>query len=381
MRQVRLVCGLVMFAYIFSHFSNHALGNISYDAMEAWLRYHYWWWRSPVGTTVLYSAAIVHLLLGLWALYQRRHFRFAAAEITQLVAGLSIPFLLTIHIVGVRLNGTLFDRDINYASAFYSYWVARPYMEWVQFTVLIVAWAHACIGLHFWLRLKPFYKRAGPFLLVGAALMPTLALLGLIQGARTTTQLASEPQWRAAHVAAAPPNQRAILDGIIFYFPVGYIGLISLVFVARGVRTLLERRRGMYTVSYPHRQARVPKGMSVLEASLRYRIPHASVCGGRARCSTCRVRVVSDISALPRPSGRETFVLTRVGVSADPSIRLACQLRPQSDVAIIPILQPNLGAGFVRARQRLHIGEERYVVSMFVDMRGSNQAIGSAATL
>ena len=327
-RQVRLACGLVMFSYIFSHFSNHALGNVSYDAMEAWLRYHYWWWRNPVGTTVLYSAAIVHLSLGLWAFYQRRHFRFSAAEITQLVARLSIPFLLTIHIVGVRLNGALFNRDINYASAFYPYWVARPYMEWVQFTVLIVAWTHACIGLHFWLRLKPFYNWAGPFLLVGAALMPTLALLGLIQGARTATQLAAGPQWRVAHVVAAPPNQRVILDGIIFYFPVGFIGLIGMVFVARGVRTLLERRRGMYTVSYLHRQVRVPKGMSVLEASLRYKIPHASVCGGRARCSTCRVRVVSDRSALPRPSGREAFVLTRVGVSADPSIRLACQLRP-----------------------------------------------------
>jgi adenylate cyclase len=129
----------------------------------------------------------------------------------------------------------------------------------------------------------------------------------------------------------------------------------------------------MYTVSYPHRRVRVPKGMSVLEASLRFNIPHASVCGGRARCSTCRVRVVSDRGALPRPSGREAFVLARVGASADPAVRLACQLRPQSDVAVIPILQPNVGAGFVRGRQRLHIGEERYIVSMFVDMRGSTK--------
>jgi hypothetical protein len=35
-RQVRLGCGLVMFSYIFSHFFNHALGNLSYDTMEAW---------------------------------------------------------------------------------------------------------------------------------------------------------------------------------------------------------------------------------------------------------------------------------------------------------------------------------------------------------
>ena len=91
-----------------------------------------------------------------------------------------------------------------------------------------------------------------------------------------------------------------------------------LVFAARGVRSLRERRRGTFTVSYPHRQVRVPKGMSVLEASLRFKVPHASVCGGRARCSTCRVRIVSDRSVLPRPSGREAFVLARVGASADP---------------------------------------------------------------
>ena len=74
----------------------------------------------------------------------------------------------------------------------------------------------------------------------------------------------------------------------------------------------------MYTITYPGRQVRVPNGMSVLEASLRYNVPHASVCGGRARCSTCRVRVVSDRFALPQPSGREAFVLKRVGVNPDP---------------------------------------------------------------
>jgi adenylate cyclase len=81
--------------------------------------------------------------------------------------------------------------------------------------------------------------------------------------------------------------------------------------------------------------------------------------------------VVSDRFALPKPSGREAFVLKRVGVSGDPSIRLACQLRPQSDVSVIPILPPHVGADFVRNRRRINVGEERYLVSMFVDMRGS----------
>ena len=66
---------------------------------------------------------------------------------------------------------------------------------------------------------------------------------------------------------------------------------------------------------------RVPIGLNVLEASLRFKVPHASVCGGRARCSTCRIRVISDRSELPPPSRRERFVLGRVGVSSDPSRR------------------------------------------------------------
>jgi adenylate cyclase len=129
----------------------------------------------------------------------------------------------------------------------------------------------------------------------------------------------------------------------------------------------------MVTISYPNRQIRVPKGLSVLEASLRHKIPHASVCGGRARCSTCRIRVVSDRSKLPQPSGREAFVLESIGVSANPSIRLACQLRPQTDISVIPILPASMNAKLLRKGSRMNIGRERYIVSMFVDMRGSTK--------
>ena len=111
MRQVRIACGLVLFGYIFSHFFNHALGNISYATMEWWLRFHVWWWRNPLVNATLYGAAVIHFALGLWALYQRRHFRYTAAEITQLLLGLSIPLWIASHLAGVRLPGLLFDRD------------------------------------------------------------------------------------------------------------------------------------------------------------------------------------------------------------------------------------------------------------------------------
>ena len=170
-----------------------------------------------------------------------------------------------------------------------------------------------------------------------------------------------------------PPAQRTIIDNItLFYFPIGYAAAIGLVFAARGVRTLRERRRGMFTVSYPDRQVRVPKGMSVLEASLRFKVPHASVCGGRARCSTCRIRVVSDRSGLPRPSGREAFVLERVGAAAIPRSVLpaSCGRNP---------MWPSFRSAAEHERRlraqwpRMNIGEERYIVSMFVDMRGSTK--------
>ena len=372
-RQVRLATGLIMFTYISSHFFNHALGNISYPLMHAWFGYHIWWWRIPAVNITLYSAAMIHFSLGLWALYQRRHFRYSTAEITQLLLGLSIPLWLASHFGAVRVAGWLYDIvPFSYANSLFGYWTTRQHMIAVQFILMTVAWTHACIGLYFWLRMKRFFRWAAPILLSIAVLVPPLAMLGAHQGAQEVIRRAKDPAWRVQNLRPVPRDKRQVIDSItLFYFPIGYAAAILLVFAARGVRLLNERRRGMVTVSYPGRQVRIPKGLSVLEASLRYNVPHASVCGGRARCSTCRIKVVSDRSVLPRPSGRESFVLARVGVGKDPSIRLACQLRPQADVAVIPIMPPNVGADFVRARQRVHVGEEHFVVSMFVDMRGS----------
>ena len=71
-RQIRLACGLVLFAYLVSHFLNHALGNISMDALADGVYYHTVFWQFlPVAIT-FYTAALVHAGLGIWALYQRR---------------------------------------------------------------------------------------------------------------------------------------------------------------------------------------------------------------------------------------------------------------------------------------------------------------------
>jgi adenylate cyclase len=222
--------------------------------------------------------------------------------------------------------------------------------------------------------MKAFFKRAAPFLVAAAVLVPTLAMLGLYQGGRSVVEDSDSTEWRAENLSRAKVGtqaEQAVLNTIENYFLIGYLGLLGLVLLARGVRTLHERRGGMISLSYGNgRTVRVPKGLSVLEASLRNNMPHASVCGGRARCSTCRIRVIGDCSKLPEPSQREAFVLNRVG-AADPSIRLACQLRPTSDLSFFQLFMPHAMTANAHAASPARIGQERYLVSMFVDMRGS----------
>jgi adenylate cyclase len=375
-RQIRLGCGLVLFAYLISHFLNHALGNISMEALAAGVYYHVLFWRFPPVAIVFYGAALAHTGLGIWALYKRREFRWKAIEPLQLVLGLSIPVLIISHIVGVRLGQSLFDHEKLYPQELYAFWVARPARIWLMSLVLIIAWMHGCIGLHFWLRMKGFYKRAAPFLLAAAVLIPTLALLGFYQGGRSVVADSDDADWRINNLSrrqVGTAAQQKVLDHISVDFLIGYLGLVGFVLLAKGARAIAERRGGMVTLSYGNgRTVRVPKGLSVLEASLRYHVPHASVCGGRARCSTCRIRVIGDSSSLPQPSPREAFVLNRVG-AADPSIRLACQLRPETDLSFFQLFMPQVMSANARGSQPHRIGEERYLVSMFVDMRGSTK--------
>src|SRR5436853_1254452 len=74
-RRLRLASGLVLFSYVFLHFLNHSLGNISWEAMERGGVVHEWIWRGPVGTVVLYGAFAIHFSLAFWALYIRRSMR------------------------------------------------------------------------------------------------------------------------------------------------------------------------------------------------------------------------------------------------------------------------------------------------------------------
>src|ERR1700741_3602559 len=229
-RQIRLACGLVLFAYLLSHFVNHALGNVSTDALATGVYFHTAFWQFLPVAMVFYAAALAHAGLGIWALYERRQFRWKAIEPLQLVLGLSIPALIITHLAGVRLGHAIFGHEKLYPQVFYAYWVVWPYKMWLMFIVLIVAWVHGCIGLYFWLRMKTFFKDAAPYLLAAAVLIPTLAMLGLYQGGRRVVHDSGTAQWKTDNLSRRQVGTAAeqdIIDSIVDYFLIGYVGLIG----------------------------------------------------------------------------------------------------------------------------------------------------------
>src|SRR3954468_920705 len=79
-RQLRLATGIVLFAFLISHFLNHSMGNVSLDSMEDALNRHHSIWGEQPGKAIFYVCAVIHAALGIWMLYERRQFRYGAAE-------------------------------------------------------------------------------------------------------------------------------------------------------------------------------------------------------------------------------------------------------------------------------------------------------------
>jgi adenylate cyclase len=374
LRQIRLLTGLVLYVYVTLHFANHALGNISVGAMESGLVLQKLIWQSLPGAVILYLSLLAHMSLGFWALYERRRFRWTRLEATQLVLGLSIPFLLADHVIGTRVALSEFGLEKGYAQELLKFWVNSPGAGALQAILLLIVWIHGCLGVHFWLRLKPFYPRVKELLLAAAVLMPTLALLGYYQGGERTLLSVENPAWRARNMSperVGTPAQNAVLLDERMRTLAFLATALAATLAARGFRQWREHRVGSIRLTYPDRTIRVARGFSVLEASLINNIPHAHVCGGRGRCSTCRIRILGDLGGLPAPSAAEQAVLERV--HAAPGIRLACQLRPTRDIAFVPMLSPYATTVDAYRTGAAYSGVERYVVIMFVDMRESSR--------
>jgi adenylate cyclase len=371
-RRLRLATGLVLFAYVTTHLINHSLGLVSLAAMEAGRGWFLGVWRNPLGTVLLYGSLLIHIGLAFRALYERRTLRMPLWEAAQLALGLCIPPLLMGHVFGTRVTWQLYGVEDAYSRLSLALWAVSPELGRKQVLTLVVVWSHAMIGLHANVKLRPWYPRAAPWLLAAALLLPVLAILGFVNGGREAAALAGDPAvraellWRgrAPLTVAETERLRTLREGTL----TAYAALLGAVLVARGVRGVAQRRRGRIRVVYPdNRRASVAVGLSVLEVSRLAGIPHASVCGGRGRCSTCRVRIQSA-APQPPPDEAEARLLARLGVP--PDVRLACQLRPTSDLFVVPLLPATATAADGRPPGDAQSGREQEIAVLFADLRG-----------
>jgi adenylate cyclase len=370
-RRIRLVSGLVLLTYLTTHFINHALGLISLEAMETGRIWFLALWRNPLATLLLYGALVIHVGLAFYSLYRRRHLRMPLWEALQLVLGLTIPLFLAAHIAGTRVAHELFGVKDSYTLIVLALWNVTPLNGAKQAILVLVAWIHGCIGLHFWLRLRPWYSGVVPIFFSFALLLPVLALLGFAEAGREISDLmARQPDWfdrtlLEANVPRGP--QRELLAALQNWTLQGYVVILVLVLLARAIRSAIQRHNRI-RLTYPGGlEITVPRGLTLLEASRFAGIPHTSVCGGRGRCSTCRVRVVRGWDSLPPAKPAEIRVLQRVG--APPNVRLACQLQPTGDLSITPLVTAGGQARHRFTQPSYLAGEERNIVVLFADLR------------
>jgi adenylate cyclase len=374
-RRVRLVTGLTLFAYAASHFLGHATGIFGLAAMEYVGRGIVLApWRTPVGRAALIVSLFIHGALGLYALYRRRHLRVPTIEAWQLALGLAIPLLLAPHFMSVRIGADSFGLADAYPEVLHRIWMGATRLV-QDLLLLALVWTHGCIGLYFWVRRYETYRRWRSLLLACAVAFPFLAALGVVNaGWQSVIAAGSQLDPAGARVSPAsgvtPPDAEATLDRLARRLQIGYGGLLLLTLAARLVRDRLERGPKSVRVSYPpDRVVASPPGFSILETSRWAGIPHASACGGRGRCSTCRVQILSGAEALPEPSDMERETLKRV--NAPPLVRLACQLRPVADVSVallVPAAEKSRGAPAVSRETH-----EMLVTALFIDLRDSTR--------
>jgi adenylate cyclase len=110
---------------------------------------------------------------------------------------------------------------------------------------------------------------------------------------------------------------------------------------------------------------------TLLRASLDHGIAHTHVCGGNAKCSTCRVLVIEGLGHCCPRNEREARLAGDRRFSAD--IRLACQTTVSGDVTLRRLVLDAEDILLVDAEARGaavgSAGEERQVAILFSDIR------------
>ncbi|WP_245510725.1 adenylate/guanylate cyclase domain-containing protein [Antarcticimicrobium sediminis] len=363
--RARIGSGLILFTFAVFHFLNIGLGLISPRAMEAMQDARQMITRTAVGGVILHGALLTHAALALYSLANRRTLRMPLWNALQFGFGLLIPVLLIAHVVHTRLAHELFG--VNDRMSYIPVLIWNTPDGWKQALLLLLVWTHGCIGLHFWLRLTPWWRRNTPALVGIATLIPAFALAGFMTEGRRMQALFADPAARATAMAEFHWPDAATFGTLIAISRAGlwiFLALLALAAIVHFGRRSLRRRRAVRIRYADGPEVTSPRGLTLLEMSRLHGVPHTALCGGRGRCTTCRVVIEAGEDHLPPPEPAERNSLR--AVNAGPGTRLACQIRPTNAATVFRVFLPDGRRGRAHSSQ----GQERRLAILFLDMRG-----------
>jgi adenylate cyclase len=372
-QRLRLISGLILFVFALAHFLNTAVGLVSLEEMDQLDRWRTFVTRSLPGSIILGLALVTHIVLALWKVATRTTWRLPWWELLQIVLGLIIPFLLFPHMVNTRVANTFFNVEDNYLYELARLWPASAI---IQSTLLVVVWIHGCLGIHFWLRLHPPYRAMQPVLLFLAITIPLAALGGfMISGRAVAALIENKDAFDRVKELTRWPNAEVndLLATYRVWVRLGFLGVLALIAAIFAVRYLSWLSAPKVAINYAGGpKVEVPIGPTLLEISRLNKIPHASVCGGRARCSTCRVRIEEGGENLPPAVFPESVTLA--AIEAPANVRLACQIRPTKPLVVTRLLRPvGTGPEAAGVSESDSSGTEKPLAVLSVNMREFNE--------
>ncbi|TGN18756.1 adenylate/guanylate cyclase domain-containing protein [Leptospira idonii] len=367
--RIRLASGLVLFFYSFTHLLNHSFGIVSLESLEQGRSVFLFLWRNPFSHSLLILSFLAHLCFAILPLLVKKTWKMSAGEILQISFGFLIPQVLIGHIFAtIGMSGFLGIKD----SYTYLMLVFGPWVIATDIFLLVLVWVHGCLGIYYWIRYQSWFVKYSNLILVFAVLFPFCAVMGIISAEKEVNLIFADPVLYSEYLSSLPlpPEEiKAYSMALGTNATVGLNLLLGVLFLVRFILLKSYKKNKTIKVSYPGGVISIiSPGTTILEASKLGKVAHANVCGGRGRCSTCRVHVESGLADLDPPSPEEAAVLSRI--SAPHSVRLACQTKPKSDIRIEPLLPSQANLEDARHKPRYLYGVEKEIVVMFADLRG-----------
>ena len=350
-----------MFSFVFIHLSNHILGLVGIEAMESMRQITTIVLHSTIGSSVLVLSIFVHFCIAMSALYHKPFLNLPRWQQLQLASGIAMILLLIPHAVPVRGMYLGYNVDTNYPLVLQHLW-GDPQETIRQIALLIVGWLHICLGLHYWLRTKSWYFKNLYWIYALAILWPTLAMIGFFQ--------AGYESFEYDIVETNDPEVSSLINTVENVLLSIVVGISLLMLFLKWFRKKFISPTRACTISMTDNQVKSVLGQTILNALRFADLPHPSVCGGRARCTTCRVRVNQGMECLAPVGELEALALNRI--NAPPGVRLACQANLKGNVNITTLLPTDASMKHAHPVGGIS-GEEREIVAMFVDLRESTK--------